>query len=227
MCACWCAFVCVVLGSLSAIHRRFAGQCLAKTPCSHPLHHEKTQIWAWWKEISELGMTVFIFYLHKEYVIWGIMRVIWMLSLLAFVTSLCISSVAIVPLVLDTQLTQLSQGRDITSRLCAIHAWAGSSKSRAGVALVKCSWWVPVMWLITNICIWLFYIKDDYDVSWCGKVLGWNKVERTSVSEMMVQHLRPHQPCRIKDLFFSWSRGALWSPAVAAFNSLDGNLRSH
>lgn len=58
------------------------------------------------------------------------MRVIWMLSLLAFVTSLCISSVAIVPLVLDTQLTQLSQGRDITSRLCAIHAWAGSSKSR-------------------------------------------------------------------------------------------------
>jgi hypothetical protein len=64
--------------------------------------------------------------------------------------------------------------------------------------------------------------QGHYDVSWCGKVLGWNKVERTSVCEMMVQHLRPHQPCRIKDLFFSWSRGALWSPAVAAFNSLDG-----
>ena len=45
-------------------------------------------------------------------------------------------------------LPQLSQGRDITSRLCAIHAWDGSSKS--GVALLKCSWWVPVMWLITN-----------------------------------------------------------------------------
>ena len=47
-----CICVCVVLwnaldmqGSLSAIYRRFAGQCLAKTPsCSHLLHHEKTQI---------------------------------------------------------------------------------------------------------------------------------------------------------------------------------------
>lgn len=44
--------------------------------------------------------------------------------------------------------------------------------------------------------------QGHYDVSWCGKVLGWNKVERTSVCEMMVQHLRLHQPCRIKDLFF-------------------------
>jgi hypothetical protein len=51
-------------------------------------------------------------------------------------------------------------------------------KRRAGVALVKCSWWVPVMWLTTHICIWLLYIKDimmfrDVEKSWGGT--KWNE----------------------------------------------------